>query len=121
MTDKDIVERTEYDWRAIAPESWDHDYRELWVTFAYTNDRLARWRRDYKDACAENDRLRATNAELVVSLTECADDLAVAIEAALPSQWRRTPDNARKYERDMDPVNRARALLDRAARSTQEG
>ena len=54
------------------------------------------------------------------ALKECADDLAEAVEAAWPHQWRKSPDNARKYERDMEPVNRARALLERAARSGLE-
>ena len=68
MSDTDIAET---DWRALAPASWDDDYRNLWIVLAKTNDRLARWQRDYRNACAENAALRASNAEMVEALRLC--------------------------------------------------
>lgn len=65
--------------------------------------------RMYSEAAAEIRALRAANAELVESLRECSDGLAEAVDAAWPHQWRKSPDNARKYERDMEPVVRARS------------
>ena len=68
-------------------------------------------------AAVEIRRLHSENAALRSALRECADDLAGEIEARCPPELRRGPDAARKYERDMAPVLRARALL----ASTTEG
>jgi hypothetical protein len=58
------------------------------------------------------DEQRLQIVALRSALKECADDLEKAVDAAWPSQWRKSPDNARKYQRDMAPVVLARALLE---------
>ena len=65
------------------------------------------------DSAAEIRRLRAANEELVGALKECADDLATEIDA---THAKDTPNDrlaARRYERDMVPVIRARSVLSR--------
>ena len=65
---------------------------------------------------ADLERAIAEIVALRSALRECADDLEKAVDAAWPSQWRKSPDNARKFERDMTPVVRARALLEGGSR-----
>ena len=58
----------------------------------------------------EIEQLRTENAALRECLRECADDLA----ASLIDQFRgdiRYPAQRRRWERDMEPVERARKLL----------
>lgn len=63
----------------------------------------------------EIDRLRTENAELREVLTECADDLQTELQYryGYPSIH---PAMQRKFDRDMAPVERARALLARTAK-----
>ena len=53
-------------------------------------------------------------AALEAALRECADDLAQWLEASYkPSGQPIHPSQQRRYERDMEPVLRARALLEK--------
>lgn len=63
----------------------------------------------------ELERLRAKNSELREALNECADDLQTELEHryGYPSIH---PAMQRKFDRDMAPVERARALLTRTAK-----
>lgn len=63
--------------------------------------------REARDLLAAQDK---TIAALREALKECADDLASEIEARFNSV-KRHPAMANKYERDMVPVNNARAAL----------
>ena len=58
---------------------------------------------------AEIERLRAREAELVEALKECADSLEAEAVASYPDRDRYAIQR-RRYERDMAPVNKARAL-----------
>ena len=44
-------------------------------------------------------------------MTELADDLAIEIDQSYPPERRAYPSEQRRYEREMEIVNRARALL----------
>ena len=59
------------------------------------------------DCCADRARLRAL-------VTELADDLEAEINARYPEAWREYPSEQRRYERDMEPVRRARATTSRS-------
>lgn len=48
---------------------------------------------------------------LVRALRECADDLAAEIDARNQGDTRKYPSMEAKYQRDMEPVHRARAAL----------
>jgi hypothetical protein len=70
---------------------------------------------------AENDRLRAENVELREALTECADDLQTELEYRYGYPLKNGelnihPAVQRKFDRDMAPVERARAILARTAK-----
>lgn len=47
-------------------------------------------------------------------VTELADDLEAEINARYPEAWREYPSEQRRYERDMEPVRRARATTSRS-------
>jgi hypothetical protein len=48
---------------------------------------------------------------LMALLEECAADLEACVEGDYPPEVRKYPSMQRKYELDMEPVVRARALL----------
>lgn len=48
---------------------------------------------------------------LVRALRECADDLETEVNARYPAETRAYPSMEVKYQRDMEPVLRARAAL----------
>ena len=60
---------------------------------------------------AADPMLTAVVIEMREALAECSDDLEQYVNAAWPPSVRAYPDNARKHERDMAPVIRARAAL----------
>ena len=51
--------------------------------------------------------------KLVMALKDCADDLEAEIEARYSHGIKEHPAMTPKYERDMEPVLRARELLDK--------
>ena len=52
-------------------------------------------------------------------MTELADDLAIEIDQSYPPERRAYPSEQRRYEREMEIVNRARALLQSNGCSSQ--
>ena len=58
---------------------------------------------------AEIERLRALNEQMAEALKECADSLEAEIKATYPGRDD-YPIQSRRYERDMAPVRKARAL-----------
>lgn len=70
--------------------------------------------RELDDLEASNDSLRARVEALEAALKDCADDLEAEVRATHGADH---PDGVHpsqvwKYERDVEPVVRARALLD---------
>lgn len=61
---------------------------------------------------AEREKLREDIAALREVLTDCADDLAVMLSNYYAASME-YPSQAKKYDRDMEPVLRARAVLDK--------
>lgn len=56
---------------------------------------------------------RLNPGELFNSLRECSDDLAAWVEDYYAETKGKHPSEVRRYERDMEPVRKARALLAR--------
>lgn len=75
---------------------------ESTATIALSADKLDRLE-------AEIERLQAREKALVGALEECADSLEAEIKATYPGRDD-YPIQSRRYERDMAPVNKARAL-----------
>ena len=59
----------------------------------------------------EIEQLRTENAALRECLRECADDLEAELDARYRPHDNIHPAMERRYDRDMEPVLRARALL----------
>jgi hypothetical protein len=53
-------------------------------------------------------------SELLEALGECADDLEAFVEDRYSNGYKEYPAGARRYERDMGPVHRARAAIAKA-------
>lgn len=51
-------------------------------------------------------------AELIAAAEECAGDLAVYVQSEYPTRDKH-PDEQRRYERDMAPVRRLRAAVEK--------
>lgn len=67
------------------------------------------------DEGATDDLMAKAAAEITAlrsALRECADDLAGEIDARCPPAFTAYEGERRKYDRDMAPVLRARALLE---------
>lgn len=79
-------------------ESSDHGES----TFMFTRDS---WNRRTGD-----ERLRAEVEALRDALRDISDDLAERVDYEYPSR-NTYPDSMRRYKRDMEPVEKARALL----------
>lgn len=96
----------------------DTDGDEDWRFAPRAVEAVRELRTDYDEACEADDKamrfMAAERDRLREALRECADDLAAEVGgryADLPLAELR-PDERRRYERDMVPVFRARALLE---------
>jgi hypothetical protein len=87
---------------------WWHDY--LRAEIGRANEY---WRALIDNAAVQPDAAAIREAALVAVLKECADDLESYVEHAYPIETRdKYPTQEAKYARDMEPVVKARALID---------
>jgi len=99
----------------ITPGEWKYGVREdgsMWLSLG--NPKTGPHYQGDLSASKEDADLIIVAQELADALKECADDLEAELKARYPIAHLAYPSQKLKYDRDMEPVLKARAALQKA-------